>query len=100
MSRKLEETAQLLGNLEKVQHHRLGLPTLPLPPYLHPPSETEAHLADRITENLIDLAKQTVPRNIASVPALHKAMGIDLNAFAYQPPPPPQEKSASPAPGL
>ncbi len=98
MGVKLDENARLIENLEKVQHHRLAAPTLPLPPYVQPATEGEVRLADRIAENLIDLAKQITPGTIASVPALHKAMGIDLHGFSYHhhPPPPPQEKSSSP----
>jgi len=50
-------------------------------------------LADRVTENLIELVKQTIPGGIVSEASLHEAMGINLNAFNYQTPKPCSEFS-------
>ena len=56
---------------------------LPVPPYVHPPSETEVNIANKVVENLVELAKGAPPANIISSDSLHKAMGIDLDAFGY-----------------
>jgi len=84
-SGKLEETATLIESLEKMQKERLSQGSLPLPPYVQPPSENEVQLADRVTENLIQLVKQSIPGRIASEASLHQVMGIQLNAFNYMP---------------
>jgi len=81
---KLEETAELIGDLQKAQSDRLGLPTFPVPPYTHPPTDHEVELANRITNNLTEMAKQANPGSLVSSEALHKAMGINLDAATFQ----------------
>lgn len=81
---KLEETAQLIGDLQKAQNERLRLPTQPIPPHAPQPSDEELRLADRITENLTELAKSVPPGNIVSEEALRKAMGVDLESATFK----------------
>jgi len=80
---KLEETAQLIGDLQKAQNDRLRLPSQPNPPFVPAPSDEEMRLADRITENLTELAKSVTPGSIVSEEALRKAMGVDIDSAAF-----------------
>lgn len=48
------------------------------------PSDDELRLADRITENLTDLAKGVSPGSIVSEEALRKAMGVDLDSASFR----------------
>lgn len=85
---KLEETAQLIEDLQKAQNDRLRQPSQPHPPHAPLPTEEEMQLADCITKNLTDLAKAVTPGSLVSEEALHKAMGVDLESatFKYNPP--------------
>nr|CAI5824348.1 unnamed protein product [Callosobruchus analis] len=43
-----------------------------------PPSEEETHLAENITENLTEIAKLVTPSEVAPVPGIRKALGINI----------------------
>ncbi|XP_066906465.1 bromodomain-containing protein 7 [Halyomorpha halys] len=73
---KLEHTTALLEKLQQVQNDRLSAAPPPHLSQILPPSETELHLAEKITESLTELAKQVPPGAIIPVPAIRKAMGI------------------------
>ncbi|CAL8070209.1 unnamed protein product [Orchesella dallaii] len=80
---KLEETANLITDLQKAQNDRLRLPSQPNPPFVPAPSDEEMRIADRITENLTELAKSVTPGSIVSEEALRKAMGVDIDSAAF-----------------
>lgn len=73
---ELDDTTQLLSRLHQTQHDRLSaqppahLSNIPKAP------ETEINLADKITENLTEIAKKLPPSAIAPVDGLRRAMGI------------------------
>ncbi len=83
---QLEETAQLIDDLQKVQNERLSQPSLPYPPYAPQPNEVEMGLASRITDNLTDMAKQLTPGDLVSPETIRKVMGIDIESATYKPP--------------
>lgn len=106
---QLNHTGGLLENLQQVQSDRLS--TAP-PPHLSQvmqPSVTEQQLAEKITENLTDLAKRVPPAAVVPVTAIRKAMGVSpaiqnsserVNASA--PPAAPDDRmhvDSSPQPG-
>lgn len=51
---KLQETAELIGDLQKVQNERLSQPPIPYPPYAPQATEMELSLASKITDNVRD----------------------------------------------
>lgn len=73
---KLGNNAALIERLNQVQNERLSQP---LPPHLAQiphPNEDEIDLAQQITSNLTEMAKQLPPKAIVSPHALRKAMGM------------------------
>ncbi|XP_043937918.1 bromodomain-containing protein 7 [Protopterus annectens] len=74
--RKLDETTQLLRQLQDTQNERLSSKPPPNTVCLLAPSAKEMQLADRVTRNLKDLARKVAPGNICSVAGVRKAMGI------------------------
>ncbi|KAF4520325.1 hypothetical protein B566_EDAN004385 [Ephemera danica] len=76
----LDQTSQLIGQLQKVQRDRLSQPPPPHLSLTPGPSESEVQLAEKITDNLTDLAKQVTPEVIAPACVVRKAMGIDMVA--------------------
>ncbi|XP_029172830.1 bromodomain-containing protein 7 isoform X1 [Nylanderia fulva] len=73
---RLDDTSQMLNRLKQVQHERLSAPP---PAHLsNVPKATEAEvmLAEKITDNLTDIAKKLPPSGIAPVDGLRRAMGI------------------------
>ncbi|XP_059489353.1 bromodomain-containing protein 7 [Neocloeon triangulifer] len=77
----LDQTSQLIGQLQKVQHARLSQPVPAHLALLPGPSENEVQLAEKITDNLTDLAKQVSPELITPQSSIRKAIGIDLEPF-------------------
>lgn len=76
MQSRLDDTSQILGRLKQVQHERLSAPP---PAHLsNVPKATEAEvlLAEKITDNLTEIAKKLPPSGIAPVDGLRRAMGI------------------------
>ncbi|XP_069822039.1 bromodomain-containing protein 7 [Dendropsophus ebraccatus] len=74
--KKLDETTVLLRELQEVQSDRLSTK----PPHnmvcLLAPSTKELQIAERVNENLKELAQQVPPGDIVSVLGIRKAMGI------------------------
>ncbi|CAK9813704.1 Bromodomain-containing protein 7 [Anthophora quadrimaculata] len=73
---RLDDTSQMLGRLKQVQHERLSAPPPAHLSNVPKPSETEVAIADKITDNLTEIAKKLPPSAIAPVDGLRRAMGI------------------------
>nr|CAG4638384.1 EOG090X04G3 [Cyclestheria hislopi] len=84
----LDETGSLISNLEKVQRERLSRTPPPHLSNIAPPSDIELQLAEKITEGITFVAKQTNPGSIASTVGLRKAMGISVDVPLERNPPP------------
>lgn len=76
MQSRLDDTSQMLNRLKQVQHERLSAPPPPHLSNVPKPSEIEVAIADKITDNLTEIAKKLPPSAIAPVEGLRKAMGI------------------------
>ena len=66
----------MLARLRQTQHERLSAPPPPHLSNVPKPAETEMVLADKITDNLTDIAKKLSPSALAPVEGLRRAMGI------------------------
>lgn len=66
----------MLGRLRQVQHDRLSAPPPVHLSNVPKAPETEVTLAEKITENLTEVAKKLPPSAIAPVDGLRRAMGI------------------------
>lgn len=73
---RLDDTSQMLGRLKQVQHERLSAPPPAHLTNVPKPSEAEVAIADKITDNLTEIAKKLPPSAIAPVDGLRRAMGI------------------------
>ncbi|XP_046619908.1 bromodomain-containing protein 7 [Neodiprion virginianus] len=73
---ELDDTTQLLGRLRQVQHDRLSAQPPAHLSNVPKAQETETSLAEKITENLTEIAKKLPPSAIAPVDGLRRAMGI------------------------
>ncbi|KAM9825641.1 bromodomain-containing protein 7 isoform X2 [Syngnathus typhle] len=78
VQQKLDETTRLLRELHEAQRERLSAKQPPNMICLLAPSTKELDLAEKVTGNLAELAGQVAPRDISSVWAIRKAMGIAL----------------------
>uniref|UniRef100_A0A8D0BJL5 Bromodomain containing 7 n=1 Tax=Salvator merianae TaxID=96440 RepID=A0A8D0BJL5_SALMN len=76
--RKLDETTKLLRDLQDAQNERLSTKPPPNTICLLGPSYKEMHLAERVTNNLRELAQQVAPGDIVSTYGIRKAMGISV----------------------
>ncbi|XP_053555531.1 bromodomain-containing protein 7 isoform X2 [Bombina bombina] len=76
--KKLDETTKLLRELQEVQNERLSTKPPPNMVCLLAPSAKEFHIAEKVNENLKNLAQKVQPGDIVSIPGLRKAMGISL----------------------
>ncbi|XP_008208464.3 bromodomain-containing protein 7 isoform X1 [Nasonia vitripennis] len=76
LQNRLDDTSSMLNNLRQTQHDRLSAPPPSHLANIPKASETEASLAEKITENLSSIAKKLPPSAIAPVDGLRKAMGI------------------------
>ncbi|XP_054856637.1 bromodomain-containing protein 7 isoform X2 [Eublepharis macularius] len=76
--RKLDETTKLLRELQDAQNERLSTKPPPNMICLLGPSYKEMHLAERVTNNLKELAQQVAPGDIVSTHGIRKAMGISV----------------------
>ncbi|XP_066440054.1 bromodomain-containing protein 7 isoform X2 [Eleutherodactylus coqui] len=74
--KKLDETTVLLRELQEVQNDRLSTKPPPNMVCLLAPSAKELQIAEKIYENLKELAQQVQPGDIVSVLGIRKAMGI------------------------
>ncbi|XP_014482585.1 PREDICTED: bromodomain-containing protein 7 isoform X2 [Dinoponera quadriceps] len=73
---RLDDTSQMLGRLKQVQHERLSAPPPAHLSNVSKAAEAEVMLAEKITDNLTDIAKKLPPSAIAPVDGLRRAMGI------------------------
>uniref|UniRef100_A0A8B9BG53 Bromodomain containing 7 n=1 Tax=Anser brachyrhynchus TaxID=132585 RepID=A0A8B9BG53_9AVES len=76
--RKLDETTKLLRELQDAQNERLSTKPPPNMICLLGPSYREMHLAERVTNNLKELAQRVTPGDIVSTYGIRKAMGISI----------------------
>ncbi|XP_070254459.1 bromodomain-containing protein 7 isoform X2 [Myotis yumanensis] len=76
--RKLDETTQLLRELQEAQNERLSTRPPPNTICLLGPSYRELHLAEQVTNNLKELAQQVTPGDVVSTYGVRKAMGISV----------------------
>ncbi|XP_034644104.1 bromodomain-containing protein 7 [Trachemys scripta elegans] len=76
--KKLDETTKLLRELQDAQNERLSTKPAPNMICLLGPSYKEMHLAERVTNNLKELAQQVTPGDIVSTYGIRKAMGISV----------------------
>ncbi|KYN03653.1 PREDICTED: bromodomain-containing protein 7 isoform X2 [Cyphomyrmex costatus] len=73
---RLDDTSQMLGRLKQVQHERLSAPPPAHLSNVPKAPDAEVMLAEKITDNLTDIAKKLPPSGIAPVDGLRRAMGI------------------------
>lgn len=66
----------MLGRLRQAQHDRLSAPPPTHLSNIPKAPETEVNLAEKITDNLTEIAKKLPPSAIAPVDGLRRAMGI------------------------
>ncbi|XP_032686946.1 bromodomain-containing protein 7 isoform X2 [Odontomachus brunneus] len=76
LQNRLDDTSQMLGRLKQVQHERLSAPPPAHLSNVSKATEAEVMLAEKITDNLADIAKKLPPSAIAPVDGLRRAMGI------------------------
>lgn len=76
LQNRLDDTSQLLNNLQQVQHERLSAQPPAHLTSIPKPKDNEVTLAEKITENLTEISKKLPPSAIAPVDGLRKAMGI------------------------
>ncbi|XP_063801411.1 bromodomain-containing protein 7 isoform X2 [Pseudophryne corroboree] len=74
--KKLDETTKLLRDLQEVQNERLSTKPPPNMVCLLAPSTKEVQIADKVNENLKELAQQVQPGDVVSILGIRKAMGI------------------------
>ncbi|XP_019722331.1 bromodomain-containing protein 7 isoform X4 [Hippocampus comes] len=75
---KLDETTRLLRELHEAQRERLSARQPPNMICLHAPNAKELELAEKVMGNLAELTGRVAPREISSIWAIRKAMGIVL----------------------
>lgn len=76
LQNRLDDTSNLLHNLRQTQHDRLSAPPPAHLSNIQKAAGAEVSLAEKITENLTDIAKKLPPSAIAPIEGLRKAMGI------------------------
>ncbi|XP_029637603.1 bromodomain-containing protein 7 isoform X2 [Octopus sinensis] len=79
LQQKLDYTAGLIQDLHSTQHDRLSAKPPVHLAFVPGPSQKEAQLANKVTQELRELAKQANPGAVVSVKALRNAMGISNN---------------------
>ena len=75
---QLDANAQLLDTLSTTQKERLSKPLPANLNVLPQPSPNEVHLAEKVTEGLVNVARQVTPGSLAPVPIVRKALGITM----------------------
>ncbi|XP_062845542.1 bromodomain-containing protein 7 isoform X2 [Trichomycterus rosablanca] len=78
--KKLDETTQLLWDLQEAQRERLSTKQPPNIICLIAPTTKELQLAEKVTENLAQLTGQVTPADVSCLYGIRKAMGISLPA--------------------
>lgn len=76
LQNKLDSNLALLEQLHQVQHERLSAPPPMHLSHIQHASPNEIQLANQITANIVDIAKQLPPGAIADPHGLRKAMGL------------------------
>ncbi|BFZ13297.1 hypothetical protein BsWGS_16335 [Bradybaena similaris] len=76
LQHKLNETAVMLSELTDTQHKRLSQDPPPHLGLISSPSDKEADLANKVTSNLMNMAKHVQPSDVVSSQAVRSAMGI------------------------
>ncbi|GAB1608311.1 bromodomain-containing protein 7-like [Argonauta hians] len=79
LQQKLDYTAGLIQDLHSTQHDRLSAKPPVHLAFVPGPSQKETQLANKVTQELRELAKQANPGAIVSDKALRNAMGISNN---------------------
>ncbi|XP_071957411.1 bromodomain-containing protein 7-like [Antedon mediterranea] len=79
LNSKLESTANLIDNLEKKQTERLSRKPPAHLQFIEGPSQEESNIAEEITQQLLQLTSNATPGDVASTPAVRKAMGVELS---------------------
>lgn len=79
LQQKLDYTAGLIQDLHSTQHDRLSAKPPVHLAFVPGPSQKETQLANKVTQELRELAKQANPGGLVSVRALRNAMGITTN---------------------
>ena len=89
MQIKMEKNAELIDQLKKVQDSRLTANTPPHLANLPQPSDQEQELAQKIRNNLVEMASKVQPQFVTSSQGIRKAIGA-TDLPVSQPPQPPQ----------
>lgn len=76
IQKRLNSTAEMIGDLQKVQNVRLGQTPPTYVGAFTGPSEKEIELASKVTEGLVDLTREATPAGVVTVESVRKAMGI------------------------
>uniref|UniRef100_A0A0B7B8R6 Bromo domain-containing protein n=1 Tax=Arion vulgaris TaxID=1028688 RepID=A0A0B7B8R6_9EUPU len=76
LQHKLNETANMLSELSDTQHKRLSQDPPTHLSLVSSPTAKEADLANKVTSNLMNMAKQVHPRDVVSSQAVRAALGI------------------------
>lgn len=84
---KLDETTQLLWDLQEAQRERLSSKQPPSVICLLAPNAKEIQLAEKVTENLTKLTGQVAPSDVSSVYSIRRAMGVTMPTEAAPPEP-------------
>lgn len=84
---RLEATAGLLESLKTVQQERLSLPPPANLNLINLPSDKELELAEQVAESLASIIQVAArPGQVASLPAIRRAMGVTLASPTASPP--------------
>ncbi|XP_038078524.1 bromodomain-containing protein 7-like [Patiria miniata] len=79
---KLKSTSDLIGDLEKTQSARLSQKTPNHLQFIPKPSEQESSIAEKLTQQLLQLTAKIKPSDIVSAGAAQTAMGITPDVHA------------------
>lgn len=82
---RLDQTASLINDLQATQKERLSAKLPTHLAHVPGPSEKEIQLAQKVTQELKELAKGVSPADISSVQGLRSAMGITLQPIKSEP---------------
>ena len=88
LQESLNRNSDLLRRLHEMQNDRLSAPLPAHLSHIQHPDTNEMNLANQITSNLADIAKQLPPIAIASPQGIRKAMGMsNIGLESFQTPP-------------
>ncbi|XP_064640436.1 bromodomain-containing protein 7-like [Lineus longissimus] len=83
--KKLDETAGLIGQLQKSQYDRLGQKLPSHLAYVPGPSASESQLAEKVSKGLTELTKEVKPEDVVSQAGVRKALGITMEPVEQSP---------------